>query len=54
MPPEGGWRMPHARRQALGDAIGGGPWPEGHNGETIQTDLSETSEGTRAAGEAKR
>jgi hypothetical protein len=54
MPPEGGWCTPHARGQALSDATGGRPWQEGHNGETIQTDLSETSEGTRTAAEAKR
>jgi hypothetical protein len=50
----GCWRTPHARGQALGDATGGSPWQEGNYGETIQTDLSETSEGTSTAAEAKR
>jgi hypothetical protein len=40
------------RRQALGDAAGGRPWQEGSNGETLQTDLSETSERTGPAAEA--
>ena len=40
------------RRQMRGDAAGGRLWPEGSNGEAIQTDRSETSERTGSAAEA--
>jgi hypothetical protein len=38
----------------MGYLAGGRLWWEGDNGETIQTDLSETSEGTSTAAEAKK
>jgi hypothetical protein len=39
---------------AMGYLAGGRPWWECNNGETIQTDISETSERTSTAAEAKK
>jgi hypothetical protein len=38
----------------MGYLAAGRPWWECNNGETIQTDLSETSEGTSTAAKAEK